>query len=183
MKETLLAVLRDPHTAKIGFDYKNDRGVRYRISPADFPQVARAVEDGRINVVEGGTTGGVDAEYSLRKANGKEANTFYIKPPTASRNVFRSLLVHETVHAFHDLSMLQMPWLDAEIIAYIAQGFYIMSAGEDGGLSDPAYVGLEIARDFSKGVTDSSWIDLLKNALLTDIHYQNYITGAFRGDG
>lgn len=182
MKQTLVNALRNHHTQKINFRYKSAGGVRYGIYASDFQMVATAVDDGRISVVEGGVAAG-KAEYSLRKNGNKDANTFYIGQNNAAPNVFKSLLVHEAIHAKFDLNMLQMPWLDNEAIAYIAQGFYILSAGEDGGLSEQAYLGLEVARELQKGISDSSWADLLRDSLLNDPLYKNYINGNFMGDG
>ncbi len=64
-----------------------------------------------------------------------------------------------------------MPWLDQESIAYIAQGFYIMSAGEDGGLSQQAYLGLEVAKSYQNGGGDSFWSDAQRTSLLNDPTY------------
>lgn len=76
-----------------------------------------------------------------------------------------------------------MPWLDNEVIAYIAQGFYLLSAGADSKIAEQVLLGLRIAEDFQNGTTDSGWIGLLEDSLTNDPHYKPYINGTFIGDG
>jgi len=182
MRQTLVNVLRDVHTQRIGFTYASAGGARFRISPNDFEAVAAAIDNGAIGVVEGGADPG-KARYSIRRDGASQGNTFYIGQNNAAPKVFKSLLVHEAVHAAYDLNRVQMPWLDNEAIAYIAQGFYILSAGEDGGLSNLAFLGLEVARVYQTGANDPFWENELRASLLTDPTYQHYINGNFRGDG
>lgn len=182
MKQTVIDVLRNNHTQRIGFTYTSAGGARFRISPNDFERVAAAIDNNTISVVAGGAAAG-KARYSLRNDGNSQANTFYVGANNSAPNVFKSLLVHESVHAAYDLSRIQMPWLDNEAIAYIAQGFYILSAGEDGGLSDLAFLGLEVAKQLQNNGNDNFWMDELRATLLSDPTYRHYINGNFMGDG
>ena len=182
MKQTVIDVLKNSHTQKIKFTYTSADGAKFRIYPNDFKTVQLNIEYGNIDVQAGGVPAG-KAKYSLKKHGNSKANTFYIGRNNAAPNVFNSLLVHESVHAIYDLKGITMPWLDNEAIAYIAQGFYILSAGEDGGLSEQAYIGLEIAGQYQNGGGDSFWEDALRESLLNDPLYSRYINGNFEGDG
>jgi nucleoid-associated protein YgaU len=75
-----------------------------------------------------------------------------------------------------------MPWLDNEAIAYIAQGFYILSAGRDDGLSEQAFYGYKVAQKYQTD-EESAWVSALRNSLLTDPLYKKYIKKNFVGDG
>lgn len=180
-KQLMIETLKNSHTQKIRFTYTGTVGV-YRVLPGDFRTVALNIEQGNIGVEQGGAPAG-KARYSMRQDGASKANTFYLGANNAAPNVYRSLLVHESVHAAYDLKGIIMPWLDAEAIAYIAQGFYILSAGEDGGLDELAFLGLEVAKDMQNGGGDSFWTGALKAALLNDPLYKQYINGTFRGDG
>ncbi|MBS1795356.1 MAG: hypothetical protein JSS81_15980 [Acidobacteria bacterium] len=183
MKQIVIDVLRNYHTQKINFTYKSTNGWTYLICANDFRHVAGAIEDGRINVARGVVPAGVSAEYSIRKNGNKDANTLYIGQSNDAPNVFRSVLVHESVHASFDLGRIQMPWLDNEAIAYIAQGCYLLSAGADSKVAEQVLLGLKVAEDLQQGNNQSLWIDMLKDALLNDPHYKPYINGDFMGDG
>lgn len=182
MRQTVIDTLRDNHTRTIGFTLTGTTGMRIRVSPRDFLTVATAIENGTINVVEGGAPKG-KAKYTLTNDGNDVANTLYVGEKDASDNVFKSLLVHESVHAIFDLKRATMPWLDNEVVAYISQGFYVKSAGEDGGLSEQAMLGLEIARAFNEIEEDPFWLENLRGSLLSSPTYHGYIRGEFRGDG
>lgn len=182
MKQTVIDVLKNKHTQKIGFTYTGATGAKFRMHPNDFLTVALNIEQGNIDVQQGGVAAG-KARYFIKNEGNSLANTFYLGKNNAAPNVFHSLLVHESVHAIYDVKGITMPWLDNEAIAYIAQGFYIKSAGEDGGLSEQAYIGLEIARQYENGGTDPFWENALRDALLNDPLYKPYINGNFEGDG
>lgn len=179
----VVSILKNHHTQKINFTYKSENGWRYLICAKDFQHVAGAIENGRIKVTQGVVPAGVAAEYSIRRNGNKDANTLYIGQSNNTPSVFRSVVVHEAVHASFDLGRIQMPWLDNEVIAYIAQGFYLLSAGADSKIAEQVLLGLRIAEDFQNGTTDSGWIGLLEDSLTNDPHYKPYINGTFIGDG
>jgi hypothetical protein len=181
-KQLMIDTLKNNHTQRINFTYTGTTGFVFRVVPGDFTTVMLNIEQGNIGVQEGGAPVG-KARYSLRNDGASRANTFYLGRNNAAPKVFESLLVHESVHAIFDLKGISMPWLDNEVLAYIAQGFYIMSAGEDGGLSEEAMLGLEIARSFQNTKKDPFWLDALKNSLLTNPTYHSFIRGTFQGDG
>ena len=182
MKQMVIDTLKNSHTQKINFTYVGKTGFVFRVLPGDFRTVALAIENDKIAVQEGGAPAGM-ARYSTRNDGNSKANTFYLGKNTSAPKVFESLLVHESVHAIFDLKGISMPWLDQEAMAYIAQGFYIMSAGEDGGLSQQAYLGLEVAKSYQNGGGDSFWPDALRASLLSDPSYSQYINKTFEGDG
>lgn len=182
MKQTVIDALKNNHTQRINFSLTGTTGLKFNITPNDFTLVAQAIEDGTIAVQSGGVTDGM-AKYTAKNDGAAQANTMYVGKNTTSQNILNSLLVHESVHAIFDLKKLSLPWLDNEVIAYIAQGFYVKSAGEDAGLSQEAFLGLEIAKSFQTIGTDPFFLDELKNSLLNNPTYHGYIRGTFTGDG
>jgi hypothetical protein len=182
MKQTVIDALRNRHTQAINFSFAGSAGANIRIVPNDFLRVAEAIEQNVINVAEGGVADGM-AKYTASDDGASRANTMYVGRNTTSASVLDSLLVHESVHAVFDLRKISIPWLDNETAAYIAQGFYIKSAGEDAGLSQEAFLGLEIAKTFAANGTDPFWLDELRNSLLNNPTYHDYIRGTFVGDG
>jgi hypothetical protein len=182
MKDFVAGVLRNSHTQKINFSYKSEAGAMFRVVANDFSLVAQCIDDGKIDVVDGGAAPD-RARYFTRADGWRTANTLYIGANHSARNVFRSLLVHECVHAAFDLKRVVMPWIDNEAIAYIAQGYYVLNAGEDGGLSQQAYLGLEVAKQGANAAVDSFWTDQLRQALRDDPLYKDNDGLMFRGDG
>lgn len=181
MKSFVAGVLRDSSTQKINFTYQGDKGVIFRVAANDFSLVAQSIDNGRIDVIDGGTAPGL-ARYFTCADGWRTANTIYVGRNNAAPNVFRSLLVHECLHAAYDLKKVVMPWIDNEAIAYIAQGYYVLNAGEDGGLSEAAYLGLEVAKQGPNG-GDSFWTDSLRQFLRVSPLYKANNGLPFRGDG
>jgi len=181
MKQTVIDVLRNYHTQSVRFIYTSLTGITFRIHPNDFITVALNIEQGNIDVQQGGVRAG-RARYFLRDEGDKKANTLYIGQKNSSQNIFESLFVHESVHAIYDLKGIIMPWLDNEAIAYIAQGFYLLSSGAFGKLDELAYKGLEAASQYQTA-EESTCVNALRQALLKDPLYKDYINGNFEGDG
>ncbi len=182
MKQKVIDTLKDKHTQSIKFSLTGTTGMTISLSSGDFLSTAAAIENGQINIVEGGVPTGT-AKYTLTDDGDAKANTLYVGENNATENVFKSLLVHEAVHAVFDLKKTTMPWLDNEVVAYIAQGFYLKSAGDDGGLSGEAFLGMELAKSFSNLENDPFWLEELKGSLLSNPTYHGYIRGEFKGDG
>lgn len=181
MKQTVINVLRNSHTQRVNFTYTAVGGSKWKIHANDFVTVALNIEQGNINVQEGGVTAGT-AKYTIRDDGNSKADTFYIGRNISTQNIFHSLLVHESVHAVYDVKGIVMPWLDNEAIAYIAQGFYLLSAGRDGGLSEQAMYGYQVAKNYQTDL-ESGWVSALRNSLITDPLYKQYIKKNFIGDG
>lgn len=181
MKETVISVLKNYHTQSVRFTYTGATGAKFSIYPNDFITVALNIEQGNIDVQQGGVRAG-RAKYFLRDEGNKKANTLYLGANNASQNIFESLFVHESVHAIYDLKGITMPWLDNEAIAYIAQGFYLLSTGAFGKLDEQAYLGLEVAGQYQTA-DESASVNKLRQSLLKDPLYKEYINGTFMGDG
>lgn len=181
MRETVIEVLGNYHTRSVNFTYTSVTGMKFRIHPNDFMTVALNIKQGNINVQEGGVRAG-KARYFLKDEGSKKANTLYIGQNNSSQSIFESLFVHESVHAIYDLKGIIMPWLDNEAIAYIAQGFYLLSSGAFGKLDELAYLGLEAASQYQTA-QESACVNALRQALLKDPLYKDYINGNFMGDG
>ncbi len=185
MKQQVIDILKSRHTQGIEFGFTGSTGGNVRIAANDFLLVANSIEQGGISVADGSAVGvpaGM-AKYTAQDDGNSKANTMYVGANTSSEKVLQSLIVHEAVHAVFDLKKVRIPWLDNEVAAYIAQGFYINSVGEDAGLSQEAFLGLEIAKSINSIGEDPFFIDELKNSLLSNPTYHAYIRGTFQGDG
>ncbi len=181
MKQTVINVLRNSHTQSVNFIYTAVGGAKWKIYANDFITVALNIEQGNIDVQEGGVDAGT-AKYTIRDDGNSKADTLYVGRNNSTQNIFHSLLVHESVHAIYDIKGIVMPWLDNEAIAYIAQGFYIMSAGRDDTLSRQAHYGVRVAETYQTD-QELAWVNMLRNSLLTDPDYKKYIRKTFVGDG
>ena len=93
------------------------------ISKTSFAKVAKAMEEGRIQIkaVRLAKAG----EYRI-KENTLVVNVKMLKKPGIP---FYGSLVHEGVHAYQDLQATPMSTLGAEYMAYIAQSIYEIKAG------------------------------------------------------
>lgn len=183
MKQEVIDVLKNMHTQKIRFTYTSADGVKYRIYPNDFLTVALNIQQGNIDVQQGGVPAGL-AKYTVSQDSNSKANTFYIGRNNAAQNVFHSLFVHESIHAIYDVKGIVMPWLDNEAIAYVAQGFYLVNAGKDGGLSEQTNLGYLAAQIYQEGADeDNLAVADLRQSLINDPLYKQYINGNFEGDG
>lgn len=181
MKEVVIGVLTNRNSQKVSFLYTGSKGVRFVVTAVDLHLVATAIYAGTIDVQPGAPDG--MAIYTASEGGFGKPNTMYIGNNNASQEIFHSLFVHESIHAIFDLRKVTLPWLDNEAIAYIAQGFYLNSAGVVDGMSEQAYLGSKIAKDFQNGGRDSLWLDVLWESLLNDAAYSQYINKNFVGDG
>lgn len=183
-KEQMIAILRDRDTARIRFTYRSG-GHTATINQSVFTRVADELRDGHLNVVEGRHSGN-RITYSSWREGSNAANTFYLgENPRWSRD-FNGLVVHESIHAYFDVTRTEMPWLHNETIAYIAQGYYLRNSGyphsrmeED----EPYEVGWQAAMELARGRSGSDWIQSLQDLLRNDSRYSSYITQSYTGDG
>ena len=181
MKDTVFGVLTSANSQRINFLYTGVKGTKFFVSGADMLLSAVAIKKGMIDVQPGAPTG--KAIYTTSAGGAGNANTLYYGANNTLPEIYNSLFVHEAMHIIYDLRKVTLPWLDAETIAYIAQGFYLNGAGVTDEMSEPANLGRKIAIDYIGGVMDSPWIGLLQDILLTDPDYAQYINKDFVGDG
>lgn len=183
-KEQMIAILRDRDTQRINFRYSTSAATA-AIDNTTFTRVAAGLESGHFSVVEGRHSANM-ITYSAWASGNDAANTFYLGQNQRSSRDFNALVVHESIHAFFDLTSTTIPWLDNEAVAYIAQGFYLRNSGypqsrleED----EPYELGYRVAREIAAGRGGSEWITLLRDKLGSDTRYAGYIHGAFAGNG
>jgi hypothetical protein len=185
-KEQMIGILRSSETSRIKFDYTSS-GATASINGDTFRRIATGLERGDFHVVEGKYTEDKLA-YSAwaDSTTGDAANTFYLGNNNRTSRDFNALVVHESVHAFFDLTSTTIPWVDNEAIAYIAQGFYLRNSGFPESrmkIGEHNRVGYLIAGTFAQGGDASSMISDLRQNLLDDTRYSHYITSTFHGDG
>jgi hypothetical protein len=184
-KEHMIAVLRDPQTGRINFNYRSTTASAL-ISARNFHAVADSLESGHLHVVPGRFQDN-RLTYSAWASGNDAENTFYLGNNFTWSRDFNALVVHESVHAYFDLGSTSIQWLDNEVVAYIAQGFYLRNSGypqsrleED----EPYELGYRVAVEYARpNGSPNTWITLLRDKLNTDPRYASYIHTRFRGNG
>lgn len=180
LKEQMLRVLDDGQTRRIHFGFTGSGGASISVDATSFRRVAGAIRDDLITVAEGGVPAGW-AQYNARN------NTFNVSTGAEWSRAFNALLVHESVHAAFDLSRSTLPWLDNEVAAYIAQGYYLRNSGFPRSRLDELgqpYLGVLLVDSVIRtGNFDSALIEELQGTLLSSPQYHSFIRGTFTGDG
>jgi hypothetical protein len=108
-----MRILRDAATMGIDFTI-ND----VHVTGALFAEVAKCIEEGRIIVTRRrpGREVGVGGKYV------HDINWLFVSP--AATLAYKSIMVHEAVHAMNDLQALQVAMLDDEAAAFVAEAWY-----------------------------------------------------------
>ena len=185
ISERVFGILTNANTTRINFWFKGVNGNQVSILAPDFIFTAYSIKSNVISIVEGNADPG-KAIYTAKNDGALRANTMYIGQTNYSQN-FEALVVHETIHAIHDLRKMVIPWMDSEIAAYIAQGFYANNAGipfDHVSRKEHIYLGKLIADDFVvNGQVDDMLVDELRDNLKKDPTYSGYINSNFIGDG
>ena len=159
--------------------------VSVHITSDVFRRVATALANDRLHVVEGRHDSNM-ITYSAWASGNDAANTFYLGSNQRWSRDFNALVVHESIHAYFDLSRTEIPWVDNEAVAYISQGFYLRNSGfPESRIEFGSHfrVGYLIAGILAQGDTAPDMIAGLRSNLLSDSNYSHYITSTFRGDG
>jgi hypothetical protein len=186
IRERVIGILRSGDTQRIRFSINGSGGGQISVDGSTFRRVAQAIEENRITVTAGGVADGW-AKYSARAEGTSAANTLYVGANNSSSRDFEGLIVHEAVHASFDLTSTRLPWIDNEVTAYIAQGYYLRNSGYGTDRMDHAalpYLGRMIVNEIrTGGDVDGFWMEQLRASLLSDPVYHGYIRGTFTGDG
>jgi hypothetical protein len=187
VKDQMIEVLRSGETRRINFSFRGTGGREIRVGPRMFTQVAEALANDQISVVEGRFTTDIAMYSAFADASGTSAaNTFYLgRNPRWSRS-FNALIVHESVHAAFDLSRTSLPWIDNEAAAYVAQGYYLRNSGypryrlDLGSEPSTAYLMVDA---IIEGGDPAYFLSALRDSLNANPQYHDYIRGTFTGDG
>ncbi len=186
LRERVMRILRSGDAQRVNFTFNGSAGTPISVDGSSFRRVAQAIEENTISVQSGGVGDGW-AKYSARAEGTSAANTLYIGANNTSSRDFDGLIVHEAVHASFDLTSTTIPWIDNEIAAYIAQGYYLRNSGYSASRMDTLampYLGRMIVNEIrTGGDIDGFWMDQLRASLLADPTYHSYIRGTFTGDG
>jgi len=193
VKEQMIAVLRSDETARINFTFNGGStsamslGTRITLNAGAFRQVAAALANDRLHVVEDHFSES-RMVYSSRTdtANGFAANTFYLGNTPRSSRDFNGLVVHESVHAFFDITRFTVKWVDNEAAAYMAQAYYLRNSGFPGSrlpLGSPIRLGQMAIGDIRSGGDATVLIDAIRDSLRSNPDYESYIGGTFVGNG
>jgi hypothetical protein len=189
VKEQMIGILRSGEADRIRFSFRGTTGSTISVDRTSFERVATAIQNNTISIVEARFTTDI-AMYSARAdtRNNAAANTFYLgRNPRYSR-LFNALVIHESVHASFDLARSNLPWVDNEAAAYIAQAYYARNSGLNrmafalGSHPSTAYQLVTNMRANSTSDVDF-FLDALRSTLRGDSMYSHYINEEFRGDG
>lgn len=184
--ERVFGILMSANTLRINFWFDGVNGKKIIVMGPFFVTVAAQINAQKISIVEGVADPGT-AIYTAKDDGNLKANTFYLGQNDYSSKSFEVLVVHESVHAAFDMMKATLPWIDNEVAAYIAQGFYATNAGvPDGNVSIKEYVflGKLIANDIIAGrKIDDLVMSDLRDKLRNDPTYSGYINTNFVGDG
>ena len=176
LKTKLIHVLQSRATQTIQFNFQSSAGGQVVVTPYSFQLVLEAVRSDKLTVESGGIADGwakydsANNKFSIGQGHGKS---------------FEALLVHESVHAAFDLRKTQLPWVDNEAAAYIAQGYYLQNKGfgyEKLMPNGEVYFGSMLAEQVISGNT-MDFIQDLRNSLLANPAYHDFIRGTFTGNG
>ena len=186
MRNKIIRILRNTDTQRINFGFTATDGDSVKINGASFRRVADAIEKNDIKVRFGGVPHGV-AKYSAWLDGKSAGNTIYIGKANYSSRDFDALMVHESVHAFFDLTRTSIQWVDNEAAAYVSQGFYLRNSGyaqKRMSTTGMPYLGRMLVNAIKEGESANSfWMTQLIDALKTNDRYQGYIHTCFHGDG
>ncbi|MFK7913440.1 MAG: hypothetical protein AB8B93_05960 [Pseudomonadales bacterium] len=141
------------------------------VTPALLANVAKAIDDGRIAVVEGGSGPSFSASYTqLRTSRAASGNSGLIGRLTVgkqapSTNLGKAAIVHESVHALVDLvPYKKLTMHKDEAIAYLADAIYmralqvkLTNTGKVKALYDAAYALVDQKQLLTKPGTALKW--------------------------
>lgn len=186
IEDRIFSILLNANTLRINFIFDGANGNKVLVTSADFVLVASLIKSKHISIVEGVADPG-SAIYTAKNDGNLNANTFYFGTNDYSTKSFEALVVHESVHAAYDMKRATIPWIDNEVAAYIAQGFYANNAGipdKKVHAGDYIYLGKMISNDIIAGrPIDQFWLDSIRDNLRNDPTYASYINTNFVGDG
>ena len=187
VKQQMITILRSNETRRITFSFVGTGGATITVNAASFARVAKALEEDAIHIVEGRFTTDI-AMYSARKdtATNVEANTFYLGRNPRSSRTFNALIVHESLHAWFDLTKTTIPWIDNEAAAYIAQGYYLRNSGFPRyrlNLGSEPSIGYLMVNEIINGGDANYFLGALRDSLNASPQYHSYIRDTFTGDG
>lgn len=184
--ERVFGILTNGNTLRINLWFDGINGNKVTVLGAEFLTVAMLIKANKITVIEGIADPGT-AIYTAKDDGNLKADTFYIGQNNYGNQSFDALVVHESVHAVYDIRKAVIPWIDNEVAAYIAQGFFASNAGiPDNYVNTDSYVylGKLIANDIIAGrEIDDVVMGDLRDKLRTDPIYAGYINKTFIGDG
>lgn len=189
VKEQMIGILRSGEAGRIRFSFRGTNSSTISVDSTSFERVATALHNGTISIVEGRFTSDI-AMYSARAdaVTNAAANTFYLGSNPRYSRIFNALVIHESVHASFDLARSNLPWVDNEAGAYIAQAYYARNSGLTrmafrlGSHPSTAYQIVTNMRANSTSDVDF-FLDALRTTLRGDRLYSHYINEDFRGDG
>jgi hypothetical protein len=125
LKDQVLKILKSNETRRINFSFTGDDGTTsIAVDYRTFQRVVAAIEDGSITFGDATTLpSGSDGGYF------GGSNTFTINESLSYSRLFNALVVHESVHAYFDLTRIRLLGIDSEAAGYIAQGYYLKNSG------------------------------------------------------
>ena len=126
-KERILAMLRGEEAGRIRFSVHTTTGT-ITINRTTFTTVATAISAGKIKVTPQAVFApGVGAEYHGWAIPGGSSGELLV-PPIFGREQ-EGLTIHECIHAFFDLQIINVRATEEEAICYIVDALYFRMSG------------------------------------------------------
>ena len=127
MKDRVLSLLRGPEAARIRFTVPS-ASVPVTINRAAFTTVANAIVAGKIGVSPFAATTRALAEYHQPAAPTAPATGQLMVPPILGR-IDEAAVMHESTHAFFDLTTSNILATEEEAVSYVVTALYHRMTG------------------------------------------------------
>ncbi|MEI7584265.1 hypothetical protein [Runella sp.] len=171
LKEHILQVLKSNETRRINFSFMGDDGRTIQIDYTAFQKVITAIEGGKITFGDAATLpSGSDGGYT------SDGNSFTIRPAMTWSRLFNALIVHESVHAYFDITSMRLLGIDSEAAGYIAQGYYLHNSGFTRDIPDDLVsVGRRCINTRATGHINSDDLTRLRSNIENDSRYASIL--------
>jgi hypothetical protein len=126
MKERVLGLLRGPEALRIRFKVTTTSGP-ITINRATFATVAKAIDDGKVGVKPFTPDKSAGARYDPDAAPGAPSGQLFI-PPILGR-FEEAAVLHESTHAFFDLTKSGIQAAEEEAVCYVVTALYYRMTG------------------------------------------------------
>jgi hypothetical protein len=148
-----------------------DDGRTIQIDYTAFQKVITAIEGGKITFGDAATLpSGSDGGYT------SDGNSFTIRPAMTWSRLFNALIVHESVHAYFDITSMRLLGIDSEAAGYIAQGYYLHNSGFTRDIPDDLVsVGRRCINTRATGHINSDDLTRLRSNIENDSRYASIL--------
>ena len=185
LEQDMINILRNHATRQIAFSFTSSTGGPVEVNQTSFRRVIHGLQHNQFEVTTVGAPPG-GAAYNKNSSIAGRSGRFKVNPAGGPHVAFESLVVHESVHASFDLTSSVFPFVDNEVAAHIAQGWYYHLKNITPAMInwEPVKQGTIIGASLAGGHgIPAASLTALRTALLAATPYQSYIHTTFSGNG